>query len=262
MSVLQEILAIKSEEVAERKRKVPLNSLQERSDDIRDYHSALAGGGMSVIAEIKRKSPSQGQISADTNHVGIAKSYEQNRAVALSVLTDEKYFGGSLKFLQNIREAVDLPVLRKDFIISEYQIWESYHAGADAVLLILDALAASQFAEFYQLADELGLHVLVETHSSKSVEKLAEVLPKIVGVNARNLHTMEIEFDRMLAMRKDLPESMLAVAESGITAPDHLKQAMDAGYDAALIGTAFMSTENPGETLGNYLAEVRQEVSL
>ena len=211
-----------------------------------------------MVAEVKRKSPSQGEISHTFDHVRIAKSYEQNGASALSVLTDEKYFGGSLEFLQDIRASVKLPVLQKDFIISTYQIWESYHAGADAILLILDALETQQVREYYQLAKELGLHVLVETHSREGMEKMDGISPQIVGINARNLHTMNIEFSRMLVMRQSLPEFAITVAESGMTASRHLKQAREAGYHAALVGTALMSTENPGSTLAEFIRDAGQ----
>ncbi|MCF7803564.1 MAG: indole-3-glycerol phosphate synthase TrpC [Candidatus Marinimicrobia bacterium] len=261
MSILQEIISHKWGEVERHSAKVPVDTLKDRNSPIRDFANALVGDEISIIAEIKRKSPSQGSINPSMDIVEIAESYEKAGAKALSVLTDEKYFGGSLDFLREIREAVDIPVLRKDFIISEYQVWESYNAGADAILLILDGLELETAENLYALASELGIHVLVETHSAESLECIHALNPEIIGINARNLDTMEIEFQRMLNLYEDLPGNAIAVAESGITEPEHLHRVAKTGYDAALIGTAFMKTDDPGKTLRTYLEQSRQETA-
>lgn len=252
MNVLQKILETKRAEVEERKRAHPATQFPERGDAVRDFAGALAGEGIGIIAEIKRRSPSRGDLMPDADPVEVAQSYEANGAAALSVLTDRTYFGGSLKFLQQIRSQVSLPVLRKDFIIDEYQVRESFAAGADAILLILEAMEFPEVQACYDLATELGLHVLVECYTDRSLALLQDLLPTIAGVNARDLASMAVDFEGMLRKRQSIPEKSIAVAESGILEPDQLRQAQAAGYQAALIGTAFMQTGDPGRALRRF----------
>lgn len=259
MTILDEIIRNKWEEVRAARQQTPLEALKTRSDGIRDFHGALSGDGISVIAEIKKKSPSKGEIQMSADPVDIAKSYEQNGATAISVLTDEQYFGGSLEFLRHIREEVDIPILRKDFIIDEYQVWESYHAGADAILIILDAVVTETAIRLHSVARELGLHVLVESYTEESLSNAHRLKPEIVGINARDLTSMTLDLDAMIEKCQSLPDAIIKVAESGITEPAHLDKVAEAGFDAALIGTAFMKTENPGKTLSAYLEFVRSE---
>jgi len=252
MSVLQQILETKRAEVEQRKRSHPANRFPERSDAVRDFAGALAGDGIGIIAEIKRKSPSRGDLMPDADPVEVAQSYEANGAAALSVLTDRTYFGGSLEFLQEIRSRVALPVLRKDFIIDRYQVRESFAAGADAILLILEAMEFAEVQACYNLARELGLHVLVESYADRSLELLQELHPTIAGVNARDLSSMAVDFEGMLRKRAAIPAKSIAVAESGILEPAQLRQAGEAGFQAALIGTAFMQTGDPGKALRRF----------
>lgn len=260
MNKLQEILDTKRQEVAEKKTLRSAVNLQKRNSEIRDFESALRNNGMQVIGELKLRSPSRGLIHQENAIGGITRGYESGGAAAISVLTDQTYFGGRLEYLQQVREVVNLPVMRKDFIVDEYQIRESYHAGADAILLILDALSLKEMEHFYRLAGDLGLHVLVEAFTEESLESLQQLRPNISGVNARDLRSLELDFELMLERRSQLPAGSLAVAESGITSPEHLQRASAAGYDAALIGTAFMSEPDPGATLTEYIQALRRTV--
>jgi indole-3-glycerol phosphate synthase len=257
MTILDEIIRNKWEEVRAARQQTPLEALKTRTDDIRDFRGALSGDGISVIAEIKKKSPSKGEIQMSADPVDIAQSYEQHGAAAISVLTDEEYFGGSLDFLRQIRAEVSIPILRKDFIIDEYQVWESYHAGADAILIILDAVVTETAIRLHGVARELGLHVLVESYTEESLGNAHRLEPEIVGINARDLTSMTLDLDAMIEKSRSLPHRIIKVAESGIIEPAHLAKVAEAGFDAALIGTAFMQTESPGKTLGEYLEYVR-----
>ncbi len=252
MNVLRQIIEHKKREVEQIKSSRPLARLPERADEIRDFPGALRGDHIRIIAEIKRQSPSGGEILGDADPAEVAAAYQANGAAAISVLTDAHYFGGSLGFLADVRSRIDLPVLRKDFILDEYQIWESYHAGADAILLILEALDFPHLRRLYRLASELGLHALVESYSDENLQLLKELRPAIAGINARNLATMDLDFPAMLQKYHSIPGECIAVAESGIVEPAQLVAAEKAGFDAALIGTAFMRTGEPGKTLKMY----------
>ena len=254
MSILDEILAHKAEEVRRRQDHLPVEAFPPRPGDVRDFTGALGRPGLQVIAEVKRKSPSQGNIRLDLDPANLASAYEQAGAAAISVLTDEKYFGGGLDHLAAVRLSVDLPVLRKDFIISEYQVHESYSAGADAILLIADALPRDELEQLYQLARSLGLHILVEGYCDEALARIRWLVPRIAGINSRDLTTMEADLETMLKRRQLLPEGALYVAESGITCPADLVRVGRAGFDAALIGTALLAEGDPGETLRRFLA--------
>ncbi len=258
MNVLQDILATKRKELTHLQHTRPMDSFSERADPVRDFAGALRTDRITVIAEIKRRSPSGGNLFPDLDPAEVAQSYQKKGAAAISVLTDQHYFGGDLRFLQDIRSVVDLPVLRKDFIISEYQVRESFAAGADAILLILEALEFEKLRALYELATGLGLHVLVESYTRESLKLLTELQPEIAGINARNLATMEVDFQAMVAKRPSLPEDCITVAESGILSPEQLIKAEQAGYNAALIGTAFMQHGKPGETLRSFLEAVER----
>ncbi len=259
MSVLQNILETKRKELEYLRRTRPMDSFNKRTDAIRDFAGALSRERISVIAEIKRKSPSGGNLFLDLNPAEVACSYQENGAAAISVLTDQHYFGGNLRFLRTIRSEIDLPVLRKDFIISEYQVRESFAEGADAILLILEALEFEHLRKLYELATELGLHVLVESYTNESLRFLRDLQPVIAGINARNLASMEVDFQGMLEKRAAIPEKCLAVAESGILTPEQLVNAEQTGYNAALIGTGFMQHGTPGETLRTFLNAVERQ---
>lgn len=229
--------------------------LDSRNTPVRDFENALRGDGVSIIAEIKRKSPSQGIIRDDIDPIQMAKIYEDHGASAISVLTDEPYFGGNLDLLQEIRASVELPILRKDFIVTEYQVHESYIAGADAILLIAEAISSDKLFALYSLARSLGLHVLVEGYTDESIRTINELNPEIIGVNARNLDSMQVDFNGMIAKRDLLPRDAVSVAESGVQMPDQMTNIKNAGYDAALIGTSLMKAENPGALLQSLITE-------
>ena len=256
MSILDEIIAHKLQEVARRQSEIPLSALEPRSGDLRDFAGALAAPGLQVIAEVKRKSPSMGDIRSDVDPAALAKTYARSGAAAISVLTDEKYFGGQLDHVAAVRAVVDVPVLQKDFILTDYQVHESYHAGADALLLIADALDQTQLERLYGLASSLGLHVLVEGYGDDALARIQRLGPRIAGINARDLNTMTIDLTGMLERRSQLPVHAIHVAESGITGPGDLARVDQAGFHAALIGTALLKDDDPGQGLENFLAGV------
>lgn len=254
MTILDEIVAHKREQVRELCRRQPLALPAGRPDQARDFFDALARPGLQVIAEIKRRSPSRGAIRPDIDPAELARQYESAGAAAISVLTDNKYFGGSLQHLRAVRAAVNLPVLRKDFIIDPYQVHESAAAGADAILLIADCLDETELAELYELAGSVGLQVLVEGYSDQSLATIRRLAPQVAGINSRDLATMEVDLAGMLERRSLLPEQAIQVAESGIASADDLQAVALAGFDAALIGTTLLLKGNPGATLKALLA--------
>ena len=206
-----------------------------------------------VIAELKRASPSQGVLSPDYRPRAIAKGYEAAEATALSVLTEEDNFLGSLHDLVEVRAAVRLPVLRKDFILEPYQVYESAAAGADAVLLIVAALEEGELGQLLELSHKIGMAALVEIHDQAELDRAVKAGAKIVGVNNRDLRTLEVDVETSFRLRPSIPPGVAAVSESGIRTPQDLKRLADAGYDAALIGERFMTAPDPGEALAALL---------
>lgn len=257
INILDVIIEQKLLEIALQSVRVPLNHLKsmERSLPVVNFKETLNKSGIQVIAEVKRKSPSEGEIQESTDVNKIARDYEKNGAAAISVLTDKEFFGGSLEFLTSIKQQVIIPVLRKDFIISEYQVYESWLAGTDAILLIAEALDFIQLKELSGLAKNLGMDVLVEFHSEASISKVLEVEPEIIGVNSRNLETMKVDINWFEKMAPDLPQDAVKVAESGIKSSADLDYISQLGYAAALIGTSLMKSKSPGKTLKNLLKE-------
>ncbi len=255
MPILDEIVSHKLTEVSHRREILPLEALPTRQAAVRDFTGALSQPGLQVIAEVKRKSPSQGAIRLDIDPADLARIYERSGAAAVSVLTDEKYFDGHLDHLQAVRAAVNLPVLRKDFIISEYQVRESYSAGADAILLIADALPPGDLEQLYEMAQFLGLHILVEGYSDNALTRIRQLAPAVAGINSRDLATMQVDLNAMLQRRSLLPADAVHVAESGITNPADLSRVAQSGFDAALIGTSLLTGSDPGATLHRFLAE-------
>lgn len=258
MNILAEIIQHKKKEIEQRSREEDISLLRNkiRRQPIADFKMALVKPGIQVIAEIKRTSPSAGSINLQIDPVKTAKEYEANGAAAISVLTDSKYFGGSLDDLRNIKEAVKIPVLRKDFIISEFQIHESYQVGADAILLIVEALGKDELERLYRLATDLGLAVLLESHGIEQLNRFHRLKPEIVGVNSRNLGTMTTDISHFEAAVSSLPSAVVKVAESGIHNSNDLAIVAALGYDAALIGTALMSAPKPGIALRSLLVGI------
>ncbi len=237
----------------------PLDELMERARGVaaqtRGFRQALAEAeGLAVIAEIKRRSPSKGDIHPDVDPGSWARSYETGGATCLSVLTDEDFFGGSAHDLDRARSAVAVPVLRKDFCVSAHHVCDARLMGADAVLLIVAALDDGELAELRALAVELGLDVLVETHDEAEVERALAVGADLVGVNQRDLTTFEVDQVRAVRVAGALPDNVIRVAESGIGGVDDAGPLVDAGYHAVLVGESLMRSGDPARSVADLRA--------
>jgi indole-3-glycerol phosphate synthase/phosphoribosylanthranilate isomerase len=251
--VLGRIVMRTRERVEERRRELPLSRLQGSAPTPggarRSFAGALARPGVNVIAEFKRRSPSRGVIREDLHPVKVAQAYEIGGAAALSVLTEEQFFGGSLEDLKEARGATLLPVLRKDFIVDPYQLWEAWYAGADAVLLIVAALSDRELLTLQATAREIGLDALVEVHDREELQRALAAGARLVGVNNRDLRTMEVSLQTALDLAPEIPDEVTAVVESGIKGPGDVRRLRDAGYDAFLIGEHLMTAADPGGAL-------------
>ena len=256
--MLRDILADKKSEVADRKAGRPQKELEAAIRDLpaaRDFLSIkrpVEGAirhpqsEIRLIAEVKKASPSKGLIRADFDPVEIAKTYEASGASAISVLTDEKYFQGRLEYLTAVHDAVGLPVLRKDFIIDPYQVYEARAAKADAILLIVAALAAEQLKDLMALVANLGMASLVEAHSAEELDIALKIGAKIVGINNRNLQTFETKLETTLELAAKVPGDRVLVSESGIFTRSDVERLMAAGVDAILVGESLMREPDPG----------------
>lgn len=256
MDLLHQILSRKLEEIAERSARTPLDELAARVADLpptRGFTAALEAkieaGLPAVIAEIKRASPSRGVIRADFQPAAIAGDYAAAGAACLSVLTDADFFQGSEAFLQQARAACELPVLRKDFTIDAYQVYEARTIGADAILLIVAALDDDALLELTLLAAELDLDVLVEVHDEAELDRALDLPLPLVGINNRNLRTFQTSLETSLRLRVRAGDERLLVSESGIHTPDDVARLRAAGIDAFLVGEAFMRAPSPGTEL-------------
>ena len=212
-------------------------------------------GSVNVIAEFKRRSPSRGIIREDLHPVYVAQGYEIAGAAALSILTEEQFFAGSLDDLQQARQATLLPTLRKDFIVDPYQVWESWVAGTDAILLIVAVLSDRELKALFAAASDAGIEALVEVHDADELRRALLLEPRIVGVNCRDLSTMEVSLDTAVTLAPLIPEDVVAVAESGIRAGVDIRRLRDAGYDAFLVGERLMESPDPGAALEALLAD-------
>jgi indole-3-glycerol phosphate synthase len=236
VNALEPILAVTRAEVERRRRQ----ALPAREDEVRDFLGALLRPGMSLIAEHKRRSPSAGVIREDLSLEEVVSAYERGGAAALSILTEGPNFGGSLDDLRRARSASTLPLLRKDFTVDAFQVHEAFAAGADAVLLIVAALEDSALGELHALASELGLAVLVEVHDERELERALALRPAIVGINNRDLRTLEVDLSRTFELRAGIPVGVTTVAESGFSRSGELAELSRAGVDAVLMGEALM----------------------
>ena len=262
-TILDDILAHKRQEVAAQKQRVDMDTLvaniSASNDTPRGFMKALqargAIGGTAVIAEVKKASPSMGVIRASFDPVAIAESYAAAGATCLSVLTDEKYFQGSGHYLRLIRAAVGLPLLRKDFIVDEYQIVEARALGADAILLIVAALSDEELAAFTRLAHDLGLDVLVEVHDEAECARALQLPLRVIGVNNRNLHDFSVSLDTSRRIKTMLPADYLLVSESGIHSRADIEALQADGIHAFLVGGALMQADDPGVALSALLAK-------
>jgi indole-3-glycerol phosphate synthase len=221
----------------------------EPRDFVGSIHKKIMANKAAVIAEIKKASPSKGVIREDFKPAEIAKSYEKAGAACLSVLTDEQYFQGSAAYLKQARAACKLPVLRKDFIIDEYQVFEARAMGADCILLIVAALELAQMQKLEALANELGMAVLVEVHDADELALALQLDTPLIGINNRNLRTFEVSLQTTLDLLKIMPEDRFVVTESGIFTPDDVKLMMDNQVQGFLVGEAFMRQDDPGAEL-------------
>ena len=251
MNILSEIIAKKRERVIAAQEAVPFDYMEVRRDaKPHALRSALQAPGINIIAEFKRRSPSKGTIRPDANLTQIVQSYEAGGAAAISVLTEEDYFDGSLDDLRAVKSAVNLPVLRKDFIFEEYQVYESAAAGADAILLIVAALEDATLSRLRQLAeDELGMDALVEVHSSDEMKRAIKSGATLIGVNNRNLRTFETHIDISYSLAHEAPRDAMLISESGLRNSKDLRFLWDAGFSGFLIGETLMRADNPEEML-------------
>ena len=250
ITILDKIIHWKRDEVGHRRQAQPIKAVQAEmalAPPPRDFASALRASGVSLIAEVKRASPSKGLLRPDLNPVALACEYERNGASAISVLTDEHFFQGSLDHLRAVRQSVGLPVLRKDFVIDPYQVYEARAAGADAVLLIVAALSDAALKTLHQLVQQLGMAALVEVHNGAELEQALAVDPGIVGVNNRDLRTFEVDLETTARPRPRVPPGVVLVAESGVRTPDDVARLAAIGADAMLVGEALVRAADVGQ---------------
>lgn len=263
MTILEAIVEHKRQEVTSRKNEITISSLMSMEYFARETvslkKSLLETDPFAIIAEIKRSSPSAGKLKVNVDPPQIGKKYEQNGAAAISVLTDEKFFNGTLEDLRAVRGTTTIPLLRKEFIINDYQVFEAKAFGADAILLIAGIVERSQLLELFLAAHELKLECLVEIYEERELEKLNFDLMKIVGINNRDLHTFQVDIGKTLTMAYHIPGDVTLVSESGIHSAEDIMKLKSAGIQAALIGEHFMKSEHPGQALKNLLDGLNNE---
>jgi indole-3-glycerol phosphate synthase len=250
LSILERILAVKRAEISAVKRNRPAVEAQARAaSPPRDFVSALRARQPAVIAEIKRASPSKGLLRADFDPAAIAKSYEKGGAACVSILTDKEFFQGAPQHLGEARAACSLPVLRKDFLIDPYQVFESRALGADCVLLIAACLADSEMGDLELRAHGLGMAVLVEVHDAQELERALKLKTPLIGINNRNLRSFETRLETTLDLLPQIPRDRLVITESGILSKADVSRMRAAGVQAFLVGEAFMRASDPGAEL-------------
>lgn len=254
--VLKKILKRKVEEISMACESTSLKELSQQAavassprGFIDALHAKIAGGESAVIAEVKKASPSKGVLREDFDPAEIAKSYQDGGAACLSVLTDVDFFQGSIDYLKQARSACSLPVIRKDFIVDPYQVYEARAMGADCILLIVSALGDAVLAELYGLATHLDMDVLIEVHDQQELDRALQLSPPMIGINNRNLRTFEVSLQTTLDMLDSIPHDCLLITESGILSPDDVALMRKNNVNAFLVGEAFMRADSPGETL-------------
>jgi indole-3-glycerol phosphate synthase len=258
MTILDQIVAVKHAEVASMKRCTSLSELKRMTEDLpppRDFRTAISGRNGRIIAEIKRRSPSKGSLTTDFDPVQIALIYEENGAAALSVLTDKEFFAGEKRYLNDIKEKVSLPLLRKDFIIDPSQIYETRLIGGDALLLIAGILEARQLADYLVLTEEMGLSALVEIHDRKDLDKALAAGAAIIGLNNRNLKTFVTDLQTSRELIPHIPEGRMVVSESGIRTRSDIEDLMAVGIHAFLVGETLIKAKDRGEKLRELLGQ-------
>jgi indole-3-glycerol phosphate synthase len=249
-TIIDKIIRHKRDEVAQYRQALPLKDVRSEAlmaSPPRDFAAALGAQGVSLIAEVKKASPSKGVLCENFDAVALACAYEDNGAAAVSVLTDEHFFHSSLDALRAVRGTVDLPVLRKDFVIDPYQVYEARAAGADAVLLIAAALNDGDLQTLYQLIGELGMAALVEVHDEAELERALKIDPRVVGVNNRDLRTFEVSLETTARLRALVPGDVVLVSESGIRTHEDVSRLAAIGADAMLVGEALVKAGDVGQ---------------
>lgn len=257
MSVLDEIIDGVRADLAERQAQVSLGELQERAakaPEALDGAAALRGDSVRVICEVKRSSPSKGALAAIADPAALAADYEAGGAAVISVLTEQRRFGGSLADLEAVRGRVDIPVLRKDFIVSAYQLWEARAHGADLVLLIVAALEQEALVSLIERAESIGLTPLVEAHDEEEVARAVDAGARVIGVNARNLKTLEVDRGTFARVAPEIPDGLVKVAESGVRGPHDLIAYANDGADAVLVGESLVTGRDPKAAVADLVA--------
>ena len=246
MSVLDSIIEGVREDLATRR--LPLAQIHQRMEQTApalDAHTFLSRDEMNVIAEVKRSSPSKGALASITDPASLAEQYQEAGAAAVSVLTERRRFGGSLEDLDAVRKRISIPVLRKDFMVDEYQFFEASAHGADIVLLIVAALSKSQLKDFYDLATELGMASLIEVHTAQELESAMDIEPRIIGINSRNLKTLDVDSAAFADLIPQIPSDVIRIAESGIATRSDVEFAQKAGATAILVGESLVKSGDP-----------------
>jgi indole-3-glycerol phosphate synthase len=263
-TILDEIIAARRRRLSIVRQRMPLAMLMEAVDAGRagrDFTAAVSGPGIHIIAELKQASPSRGVLRKDYRVRELAQAYEAGGAAALSVLTEDDYFRGSLTDLIDARDATGLPALRKDFIVEPYQVYESAAAGADALLLIVAALDDTELRELTELSHSLRIAALVEVHTEEELSRAIGAGARLIGVNNRNLKTLGVDLETSLRLRPEIPAGCVAVSESGIKTPEDLRRLAEAGFNAVLIGESLMVKDDPGVELARLLEGARSPAS-
>jgi indole-3-glycerol phosphate synthase len=257
--ILDEIIAYKRQEIEARKAEIPINIITSAiwalplPLNFKDALLPSPDGRVRVIAEVKKASPSRGVIREDFDHLEIAETYEKNGASAISVLTDRNFFQGSIDYLSEIRHTVSIPLLRKDFVFDEYQIFEARGYGADAVLLIAAVLDDKELHDFVELALNLGMAPLVEVHDEKELERVLKTNAELIGINNRDLQTFKTDLNTTIRLIDGIPEEKIVISESGINTKEDIKNLRDAGVDAFLIGEALVREADIGKKLREFV---------
>lgn len=254
--ILKKILQRKVEEIQARCEQISLQRISQMAANQappRGFAEAVKKNSPAIIAEIKKASPSKGILRANFDPVAIAKSYEKHGATCLSVLTDSDFFQGADEYLQQVHQACKLPLLRKDFIIDAYQVYEARAIGADCILLIVAALGDAQLHDLAGLAEHLDMDVLIEVHDSEELERALLVKMPLIGINNRNLRTFETDLTTTLSLLKSIPKEYIVVSESGIHTPDDIALLRNAGVNSFLVGEAFMKADDPGMALAHLI---------
>lgn len=259
MDILEQIIAVKRSEVRRRKFSAPVSKLEKSSffaKPLPSFYDALKASGPSLIGEFKRRSPSAGDINPAADISKVASAYESAGIAGMSVLTDENFFGGSNSDLENAAGLIKIPILRKDFIIDEYQVVEARSIGASAILLIASILTSEEVRALSLLANNLGMDVLFEIHNRSDTGKICENI-NIIGVNNRNLSTLEVSINNSFDLLMYLPQNCIKVAESGLRTIEDILQLSENGFDAFLIGESFMKSDDPGFAASQFISNLK-----